>query len=435
MRKIGLFISIIVILGLVVSLTACNVTPQVDPNNILQEDQQYALNYQEGVTSCNMSLDGNGNVSIKRKIDYEKPLSEEEADLYRITFLSSSRSFDFQYRDDFINLTNRYVFSSQNTLEYYDSSKNASTAFKAFAQSIDGTYQLTYNQKVADMDATITLTMKPIQGNNNAQMVAMGYKIEAPEEEYAKGSYSIYKNHYVKLKVEYPLDNPPKNGLANYQTAKLGTEYTSNLIIEENGRENGLVNLYTQGSNLYVQLRDDGSFDFVRASTTISSEDCFTKDSFNSQTFKTRLMLIDGAELYTYEYELAFDSQGKATFSCVLAQMQKNYVAKSTEELEVIAYDGEVYESLIGTHRQLGTSNNLSLANTHIVYADYNYSRYTFEGNLNISLFKLDKYIYLRVTNERHQVIAAKFYEDGTWEWIQNEFIGIDLSVHDEDEL
>ena len=434
MRKVGLILSILLLFVLVVSLTAC-AQPEPDPNNILAEDGQYSLDYEEGVTSCNMSLDGAGNCTIKRKIDYEKPLSEETEDLYRITFISSSRSFDFQYRDDYLNLTNRYVFTTQNNLEYYDSTKNASQSFKTFANSIDGTYQMSYNLKVADMDATVTITMKPVQGTNNAQMVAMGYKIEAAEETYAQGSYSIYKNKYVKLKFEYSLDNPPKKGLANYQNAKLGTEYTSNLIIEEGGRENGLVHLSTQGSNLYVQLRDDGSFSFVRAATTISSEDCFTKTSYNSQSFTTRLMLIDGAELYTYEYQLSFDSQGKATISCTLAESQKNYAAKSAEELEVIAYDAEVYDSLIGTHRQLGTSNNLSLANTYIVYADYNYSRYTFEGNLNILLFKLDNYTYLKTNNARHESIAAKFYDDGTWEWIETEFIGIDFSVHDEDEL
>ena len=433
MRKIGLVLSIIIIILASIALVAC-AQPVHDENEIvLLADQAYSLDYKDGLADCKMALDGQGHCTITKKYAFDKEIDEEST--ISVSYISSSRSIYVQFEDDVLNFTDNYAISKNNQLVYYSSQVTASESYKTFQESIGQTYQMQYQKTIDKKTAQVTFKLMPIKIDHGNYLVAVGYSISVPEYEAASGEYSVVQNKYLKLKFNYSEEDTPTNGLVSYQSMPAGENYSTQLITEEDGRKNGLVRVVGSSFVKYVQLRDDGTFDFVRASTSIADSVCFTQDTYYGKSFTCNIDTIDEDEkaLFSYAYKLTFDTNGKAKFEVVSATMQKNYKATSEGEITLIGYDIEAYTLLMGTHRQLGTSNNLSLANNFKVYADYNYSRYEFEGDLNILMFKTQDYYYLKAKNEDGKAIAARFYEDGTWEWIQSEFKGIDMSDHSED--
>ena len=80
-----------------------------------------------------------------------------------------------------------------------------------------------------------------------------------------------------------------------------------------------------------------------------------------------------------------------------------------------------------------GTSNNISFTNDFKVYVDYNYSRYTFEGDTHITIYRFKDCVYCKLKDENGKQISVKFYDDGSFKWILEEFTGIDMSDHSDD--
>ncbi len=432
MRKVGLIFVSIILLVTMLSLIACAQPTQKDPDAIeIIPDQPHSIEYKEGLADCKMELDGEGHCTIKKSYAFSKETNDEET--ISGSYISNQRSIYINYKEDVLNFTGNYSFTKDDKLVYYSSASTPEDAYKTFQQAIGKVYEMSYQVKIDNMNATLTLKLKPVKVDYGDYRVAIGYTINVPEYTYASGDYSIVNGKFIKLKFNYSKDDAPTNGLANYQNMPQGDNYSTALIEEDDGRKNGLVRIVGTSSVHFVQLKDDGTFTFVRAATSIADEVCFTKESYYGQSFTTKMDVMDDNAIYSYTYKITFDDAGKASYECVEATMQKNYVATKEGSLNLIAYDIEAYNSLIGTHRQLGTSNNLSLANNYKIYADYNYSRYEFEGDLNIRMFKLSDYIYLNAVNDKGVSISAKFYEDGTWEWIESEFRGVDFSDHSED--
>ena len=419
MRKVGLIFVSIILLVTMLSLISCAQPETEDPDKVeILADQPYSLEYTEGLAECKMALDGDSHCTISKKYAFTKDIDETKT--LSGSYISAQRSLYINYKEDVLNLTGNSAATPEET-------------YKTFQQAIGQVYEMNYQTKIDNMNATVTVKIKPIKVDYGDYRVAVGYSISVPEYTYASGEYAIVDGKFIKLKFNYAVNDVPSNGLLNYQNMQQGENYSTALIEEEDGRKNGLVRIVGTSSVHFVQLKDDGTFSFVRAATSIADEVCFTQESYNGKSFTTKMDVIAENELYSYTYKLTFNEAGKAKYECVEATMQKNYVATKEGTLNLIAYDIEAYNSLIGTHRQLGTSNNLSLANNYKVYADYNYSRYEFEGDLNIKMFKLSDYIYLNAVNDNGVSISAKFFEDGSWEWIESEFRGVDFSDHSED--
>ncbi len=428
MLKKGLVLSIIVILVLSLFLVSCAQPEQEDEDKIVfATDQPYSIDYTEGLANCNMSLDGQGNCSITKEYSYESPIDEEN--LITVTFLKN-KSFFLNYQESEFSIYETFSFAQNNELVVYDSANSSS--YLSFKDVLGQVFEMSYQEKIDNMNATITLKIKPVSVEYGEYKIAIGFSINVPKYTFAQGNYEVQEERYLKLTFNYSNTDIPSTGLETYQQMPLQSGMSSLLIEEDNGRKNGLVSIADSANIHFVQLKDDGTFTFVRASTSTSSEDLYTQDTYFGKSFTTKIQSVVDGELYTYEFKLTFDSEGKATYECTLAQMNKFYRAEQ-EGLSQIYYDITLYNVLIGTHVQLETSNNLAFANNYIVYADYNYSRYTFEGDKAITIYALDGYTYVYLQNESGQIIVAKFYEDGSWEWVVNKFRGIDLSDHSDE--
>ncbi len=395
------------------------------------DDQQYSIDYKVGVADCNMSLDGQGHCTIKKKYAYE--YVADDSRLYSALF-GAGRSFSFNYTDSTtkINFANTYAFRKDGVLEPYDGTKVATEVYCSYQECLGKTFTMTYTTKVEGMNATITVTMKPKNYNAGEVKFAFGYTITVPEYVQASGEYTIIKGKFIKLKFNYSEEDIPTTGLEYYQILPIKSGYNSTIIKEEEGRENGLVAIQDSSTTRYVQLNRDKTFSFVRASTSVSEENLFENESYYGKTFTTSMCVIHEGEAYQYDYELSFDEQGKATYTFKSASMMKNYRA-SEDGVSLLYYDIEAFNDLIGTHRGIGTSNNISITNDYKIYVDYNYSRYTFEGDTNIVLYKFDKFYYLKLNNENETQIVARIYGNDDIEWVLEEFEKVDFSDHSED--
>ena len=436
MRKLGLIFSIFMIFVLMFGLVACTLPGtegeggEEDPI-YFADDQQYSIDYKVGVADCNMSLDGQGHCTIKKKYSYEAPLDTTK--LYNVTY-TSSRNVWFAYKDDTTKLdfTNSYAFGTSGNLEYYNGNLDWETIYYKFQAAIGKQFSMSYETTVEGMKANITITMQPVSQAQGEFKVAFGYSISVPEYVQASGGYTIINGKFIKLKFNYTEEDIPTTGLEYYQILPLKSGYNSTMITEAEGRKNGLLAIQDSSITRYIQIRDDGTFDFVRASTTVSEQDLFTQDTYFNKTFTTTMCVFSEGEAYQYEYEISFDSQGKATYAFKSASMMKNYRA-SEEGVSLLYYDIDAYNALIGTHRGIGTSNNISFTNDYKIYVDYNYSRYTFEGDTNIILVKFEKFYYLKLTSPEGTKIVAKIYGNDDIEWGLEEFEKVDLKDHSED--
>ena len=438
MRKLLVVLSIVLIFILSLGLISC--APK-DSEGLLDaekeieidETKQYEMNYQEGQASCRMVLDGQGHCSIYKKYDLEKPINEENQMSFQ--FLVSGKFLHItNYVEGELDFSNNYCFLEDGTMVI--AGEGDRTKYIPYQDIIASgkTYSITYNAKVDRMDAEVTLSIKPIKYESGLMYVAAGYKVSVPEFLKATGEYGISNKKYIKLKFNY-TDDFPVAGLKSYENLTLGENYATRLIEEETGRKNGHVEITIRGANKrYVQLKDDGTFYFVISSTTSNPADLYTQDTYYGKSFTTKIETVENGEGYTYEYKLTFDDQGNAKYECTSATMVKYYVATNAEgELAQVYYDVDEYNKLIGTHMQLGTSNNISFANNYVVYVDYNYSRYEIEGDTNITLCKFDDFVYGKFKDTNGAIIVVKFLNNGEFEWIVSDFSGVDLSDHSED--
>ena len=434
MRKVYITLSILLIVILSIGLVACAPKNQEeDPEAVVMyADKEYTLNYFEDQAECRMVLDGNGHCSIYKKYSFDKPVDETQT--RSSSYMgNSSKSFYFQYKDGEINFTDAYVFVKDGTLSY--SGDIAIDQCYTFKEAIESgkTFTKTFNKVLDGMNATIVLKIKPVKYESGAGEIALGYTIDVPEFEKAKGEYEIVHDKYVKLKFIYDSDYPTA-GLKSYQILPIGENYSTVILQEQSGRKNGHVAITVNGSNRrYVQLKDDGTFEFVLSSTTSTEQDLFTQDTYFGKSFTTHIEAIENGEGYTYDYKLTFDGSGNAKYECTQASMVKNFVADKEGKLTLLYYDIEEYMKLVGTHMDFGTSNNISFTNDFKVYVDYNYSRYTFEGDTHITIYRFNDCVYCKFIDGNGKQISVKFYDDGSFKWILEEFTGIDMSDHSDE--
>ena len=435
MRKSLMLISIILIAILSLGLISC--APQADEDGeegqvFYYEDQPYSFAYQEGVADCRMELDGEGHCAIYKKYSYEKPLDESKT--ISTTFFFSDKCLYLLYSDNGISFNGEYVFTKSGKLEKVTNTTLDERYTYGEARDTGLTFSMSYSSEIEGMQGVTTLSIKPIKYQSGEAIIALGYKLEVPEFAKASGEYTIKDGRYVKLNFAYNSDYPTV-GLYNYQILPETTVgYGTRLIEESSGRKNGHVEITVSNANKkYVQLKDDGTFYFVIASTTSNEEDLFTQDSYYGKSFTTKMTALSNGEGYSYEYRLTFDQNGVATYECTKCSMSKNYKVNDEGELSLLYYDIEEYNKLIGTHMDFGTSNNISFANNYIVYVDYNYSRYTFEGDTSITIYRFDDYVYAKLRNDKGVTIAAKFYDNGEFDWLVGEFIGVDLADHSDE--
>ena len=430
MLRKGLIVLSIFILILTLFLVGCAKPDKDEDKDVYEQDQKYDIEYEEGLASCVMSLDGEGHCSISKEYKYDLAIDEEN---YRAIFFNSDRSFYLDYQNGEISIQSTFGFTDNNKLELYTYSNYSS--YKTFADAIGNIYSYSYVELIDNMSAQVTLKIKPLVVENGEYRIGIGLTVTLPKYTFATGEYEIQEKKFIKLKFNFNPDEAPTKGLNTYEIVPKSNNLTATLLTEEGGRENGHIWLNLGTTNKYVQLYDNGTFKFVRAATTSSAEDCFTKDSYYGLSFTNKLIRVSNGEVYTYDYKLTFDNAGKATFECTAATMTKFYKANEGT-ISVVNYDIELYNSLQGTHVQLGTSNNISFTNNYKVRATFNYSEYKFEGDTNITVVSLGDYIYVQAksgTGEDTCMIAAKFYEDGTWVWVESEFQGIDMEDHSDE--
>jgi len=430
MKKLGLVFFIITVLF--ISLFAC-AKPDEEDKIVFSADSTYSLSYSEGLATCVMALDGNGGCVITKEYAYSEPLDESK--IFSISYIERDRRIYVSYKKDIIDLTQSYSFSKQNTLVYYNSAEGV-TGYYTFQEAVatNNIFEMTYQTKIENMTAQINVKIKPISYEYGEAKIALGFSITVPKYDYATGNYTIVSDQYLKLKFNYAEGEYPLDALKTYQQIATGVAQETELIEQEDDRHNGFIKIKdSSGAIRYVQLYDDGHFDFGIAVTSTSDEDLFTKDSYYGLSFTKKITSVLDGQKIDYEFNLSFDNSGNATISCISATMEKFYKAVDEGNITQIYYDIEEYRKLIGTHMQFGTSNNISIANDYNVYADYNYSRYTFSGDTQITLFRLEDCVYMSLKNENNQKISVIFYEDNTWEWVISEFSGIDLSDHSED--
>ena len=435
MRKIYLLISIFIILILAVGLISC-VKPEEgteEGDNFYYEDKPYSFAYTEGVADCRMELDGQGHCAIYKKYSYEKPVDPE--DEKNVTSLSATNAIWVQYTDNGINFEGTYCFGKDGELHRTEgTSLDARETFDD-AKKTGKTYSMSYNYVIDGMNGVLTFSIKPIIYDAGQCRVAFGYSINVPEFAKANGEYTIVNGRFVKLNFKFNEDFPTV-GLQDYEILPIttGEGYATQIIAEKSGRENGHVEIsISDTEKRYVQLKDDGTFYFVIASTTSSEEDLFTQGSYYGKSFIFKASEVTNGEGYSYEYKLSFNETGVATYECVNSSMSKNYRVTDDSDLSLLYYDIDEYNRLMGTHRDIGTSNNISFANNYIIYVDYNYSRYVFSGDTNIMIYRFEGYSHIKLKNDKGAVIAAKIYDDGKIEWIENDFRGIDLTDYSDD--
>ena len=437
MRKICLVITILVVLILSVGLISCAPANQneedVETAKVYYEDQPYSFPYKQGYADCILNLDGAGKFSINKT--YYSSHALDKAEPISVLFNTTYYYFIINYNDGELNTKNdTFCFSKEGKLDF--ASKVDYSDRLSFVQALmeDKTFELETLYYVQGMFATLKISVLPLKYNSGSATIAFGYTISASKTGIEVGDYTIVNGRYIHLKTSYESDYPTA-GLYTYQVLEPGEYYHTRLIEESSGRTNGHVEIRpTTGDYKYVQLKDDGTFYFVPSYTTSNPEDLFTKDSYNGLTFTTKMEVISNGEVYEYIYELKFDNNGYADYSGKLCTKTKDYRIEDDETLTVIYYDIQEYINLIGTHMDLGTSNNISFANNYIVYVDYNFSRYTFEGDSNILIHRFNEgYVYVKLKNDDGVIISAKFYDDGTFEWLPREFEGVDFSDHSED--
>ena len=422
MQRHRIIISILIILIMslfVMTLFSCK-QPEIEvpEEEIFYDNCQYDLTYIEDDFNYRLNLDGNGGITCYRSADDIE--LEQSVQYSMITDANNINRGLISFTNPFESVYNRIQFyildDEQNTcvMGVDDNGNSVPTPDNAIVSKrflpLDKEFEFHSIDTSEGYTQYYTIFFSAKDYTNTGKVRI----IKAMDEYlYGDGTYSIQEKRYIELVMN--ASSVPSSCFYPKDQNKNIVE--SQNVLASNYNDKGLVRLALSISSFkYVQLYDDGTFDFVY-STFNSPEDAYTADSFAGKTFVQQRTYYNETtgDKYTFDMTLTFTETSVVIFTLDNCVLERHYRIIDDNNIEKINYDIEIYMDLIGTHVQLYSSNNIAFANDFNIYISYDEQNYAFtESDLMIQEYDTYNRIIL---NKDGKKFVALFYKDGTWEW------------------
>lgn len=422
-KKFLIFISVIMLVVISISMISCEKPEEEVPQEEIKyyEDTPYDMKYVIDGYTYRLNLDGDGNGTL-----YKSASSADTFSTNAVGFNSTGKFLSFQTsssnRFELHFLTDGKAVEKQETppSNAY-SSKEEIPDGKTFIYSTTG-FSDGYEVKIEYEFKYI----KSYEGKLLMPTIEIVRKMTLAEFMSATGTYKI--KNFDKVKLTMDMDVPPSGVFASNEISS--NIYKANNVISEeviNNEEVGFAgvvkvipNQLNTRFNRFVQLFDDGHFEFVHS--TASPKESTLTTGYKGKSFTQSYIRYYNGDRYEYTAQISFENSNAAyvTYEITSCKLDRHYQISQNEEgeniLNQIYYDVDIYNSFIGSHTIDYTGNNINFANNGNIEILYNDKYYDFTVE-NLVIEEYLDYDHVLISKPGVGAFAIFLYKDGSWEW------------------
>lgn len=409
----------IILVTVLVTMFSCAIPEEDEPIEPIKyyEDTPYDMTYMEDGCTYRLNLNGDGVGKMYKSADSVQEFNNLSCSVYvdkSVNFNTGSEEFKL------------YFLSDGTAVDVAKVERVPDNALSEAEIELNKTYTYTYKGMLEGYEVDCVCSIQLVQNPNLVHIkdINLTKEMHMNEHEYATGVYNI--KNYDKVKLTMDADLPHKNCFRGYEIP-VPISTSQNVTTSKEG-DTGAVRIFISSTNSrYVQLYDDGHFEFLVASTSIPEETTYTKGSYLGQTFTNKYIRYYNGDRYTYTLEISFTNNAAAyvSYKILDCKMERHYQISQNEEgenqLTQIYYDVDIFNAFKGSHPEYYTGNSFSFANDGNIYVCYNEKYYDFTLD-NLVIEEYEEYNYAILSKDGNK-ICIFLYEDGTWGWDKSSII------------